>query len=149
MILGHMFTYTDLRSGEKIIQTLFLFFWSEHCFGSVHTWCWEPLLSSVHGLLMRDGTVLSGKIYILKWIKVIAVLKPASEAQINLSSVCGCVGVWWVTLNEMVWAHWSAWRKVNGRCQWEGRRGLLQSHVLWLTWPNLGGCVRCQQSAAP
>lgn len=44
--------------------------------------------SHVHGLLMRDGTVQSGQIYILKWIKVIAALKPASEAQINLSCVC-------------------------------------------------------------
>jgi len=40
---------------------------------------------------MRDGTMQSGKIYILKWIKVIAVLKPASETQINLSSMV-CVG---------------------------------------------------------
>lgn len=46
---------------------------------------------AVCGLLMRDGTMQSGKIYILKWIKVIAVLKPASEAQINLSGMCVCV----------------------------------------------------------
>lgn len=25
-MIGHMFTYVDLRSGKKIIQTLFLFF---------------------------------------------------------------------------------------------------------------------------
>ena len=48
----------------------------------------RAMLSSVHRLLMRDGTIQSGKIYILKWIKVIAVLKPASEPQINLSRVC-------------------------------------------------------------
>lgn len=59
------------------------------------------MLSHVHRLLMRDRTIQSGKIYIPKWIKVIAVLKPASEAQINLSSVCVCVGGG-VTLNEMV-----------------------------------------------
>lgn len=47
----------------------------------------RAMLPIVHRLLMRDGTIQSGKIYILKWIKVIAVLKPASEAQINLSSV--------------------------------------------------------------
>lgn len=64
----------------------------------------RAMLPIVHRLLMRDGTIQSGKIYILKWIKVIAVLKPASEAQINLSSVsrflCVCGGG--VTLNEMV-----------------------------------------------
>lgn len=45
------------------------------------------MLCSVRRLLMRDGTIQSGKIYIFKWIKVRAALKPASEAQINLSSL--------------------------------------------------------------
>lgn len=43
------------------------------------------MLSRVYRLLMRDGTIQAGKTYILKWIKVIAVLRPAREAQINLS----------------------------------------------------------------
>lgn len=55
-------------------------------------------ISTVHRLLMRDGTIQSGKT--LKWIKVIAVSKPASEAQINLSSA----GRWGVVghSNQMV-----------------------------------------------
>lgn len=83
MIFGHMFTYTELRS-RKIIQTLFLFF-GRTLFGSTHT----SHAFSVHRLFMRDRTIHSDKIYILEWIKVIALLKPGSKAQINLSSMGG------------------------------------------------------------
>lgn len=40
-------------------------------------------------ILVRDRTTQSGEIY--KWIKVKAMLKPVSKAQINLSYVCVCV----------------------------------------------------------
>jgi F420-0:gamma-glutamyl ligase-like protein len=48
---------------------------------------------------MRDETGHPHKIYILKWIKVKDVLKPANEAQINLSIAGTCAGH---PLNEMV-----------------------------------------------
>ena len=45
-------------------------------------------------LLMTDESAQGCKIYILEWLKVMAVLKPANQAQINLSTE----GLVWATL---------------------------------------------------
>lgn len=66
VILGHMFTYVDLRSKKNIVQTLFLLFWSEHCLVSIFTWCREPCSQCVdafHAQTINERSNHTGKTY--------------------------------------------------------------------------------------